>query len=78
MDAGPLTGAILVDFREAFDTIDHKILLDKLQLFGICDSEHLWMTDYLSHRTQSVFMGGVLSSRQKVVSGVPQGSILGL
>ena len=72
-----LTGATFVDFRKAFDTIDHNILLDKLQLFGICGSEHLWMSDYLTDRTQSVFMGGVLSSPQQVVSGVPQGSILG-
>ena len=40
MDAGQLTGAIFIEFRKAFDTIDHKILLDKLQLFGIYDSEH--------------------------------------
>ena len=40
MDNGLLTGAIFVDFRKAFDTFDHKILLDKLQLFGICGSEH--------------------------------------
>ena len=43
MDAGQLTGAIFVDFRKAFDTIDHKILLDKLQLFGIRDNEHRWI-----------------------------------
>ena len=77
MDAGLLTGAIFVDFRKAFDTIDHKILLDKLQLFGICGSEHLWMSDYLADRTQSVFVGGVLFCPQQVVSGVSQGSILG-
>ena len=61
MDAGQLTGAIFIDFRKAFDTIDHKILLDKLQLFGINDGEYRWMTDYLTDRTQSVFTGGVLS-----------------
>ena len=77
MDAGLLTGAIFVDFRKAFDTIDHKILFEKLQLFGICGSEHLWMSDHLTDRTQSVFVRGVLSSPQQVVSGVPQGSILG-
>ena len=77
MDAGQLTGAIFVDFRKAFDTIDYKILLDKLQLFGIRDNEHRWMSDYLNDRTQSVFVGGVLSQPQQVVSGVPQGSILG-
>ena len=77
MDAGQLTGAIFIDFRKAFDTIDHKILLDKLQMFGIYDSEHRWMTDYLTNRTQSVFVRGVLSCPQQVTSGVPQGSILG-
>ena len=77
MDAGQLTGAIFIDFGKAFDTIGHKVLLDKLQLFGIYDSEHRWMTDYLTDRTQSVFVGGVLSCPQQVVSGVPQGSILG-
>ena len=64
MDAGLLTSAIFVDFRarKAFDTIDYKILLDKLQSFGICGSEHLWMSDYLTDHTQSVFVGDVLSS----------------
>ena len=71
MDNGLLTGAIFVDFRKAFDTFDHKILLDKLQLFGICGSEHLWMSDYLTDHTQSAFVEGVLSSPQQVVSGVP-------
>lgn len=76
MDTGLLTGAF-VDFRKAFDTIDDKISLDKLQLFGICGSEHLWMSDYLTYRTKSVSVEGVLSSPQQVVSGVSQGPILG-
>ena len=46
-------------------------------MFGVYDSEHRWMTDYLSDRTQSVFIGGILSCLQQVTSGVPQGSILG-
>ena len=66
-----------MDFRKAFDSIDHKILLDKLQLFGIHDSEHRWMSDYLTDRTQLVFIGVVLSRPRQAVSGVPQGSILG-
>ena len=76
MDAGLLTGAIFVDFSNAFDTTDNKILIDKLQLFGTCGNEHLWLSDYPFDRTQSVFVGGVLSSPQQVLSGVPQGSIL--
>ena len=77
MDAGQLTGAIFIDFRKAFDTIDRKILLDKLQLFRIYDSEHRWMTDNLTDHTQSVFIGGVRSCPQQVISRAPQGSILG-
>ena len=74
--ASQLTGAIFVHFRNAFDNTDHKILVDELQLFGIYDSEHRWMTD-LTDRTQSVFVGGVLGCPQQVVSGVPQGFTLG-
>ena len=69
MNAGLLTGAF-VDFR------NYKILLDKLQLFGICGSEHLWMSDYLTGRTQALFVGGVLSSPQQVVAGASQGFVL--
>ena len=46
-------------------------------MFGICGSEHLCMSAYLTDRNQSVFVGGVLSSPQQVVSRVPQGSLLG-
>ena len=46
-------------------------------MLGICDKELQWMENYLSNRMQSVFTGGILSSPQPLVSGVPQGSILG-
>ena len=62
IDDGCITGAIFVDFRKAFDTIDHKMLLYKLAMFGICDNELQWMENYLSNRMQSVFTGGILSS----------------
>ena len=65
-----------VVFRKAFDSIDHKILLDKLQLFGICGSEHPWMSDCITDRTQPVFVGGVLSCPQQVVSRSILGPLL--
>ena len=77
IDDGCITGAIFVDFRKAFDTIDHKMLLYKLGMFGICGNELQWFENYLSNRMQSVFTGGVLSNPQPLISGVPQGSILG-
>ena len=76
MDAGLLTGAIFVDLSKGLDTIDNNILIDKLQLLGTCGNEHFWMSDYPFDRTQSVFVGGVLSSPQQVVSRVLQGSVL--
>ena len=77
MDKSLITGALFIDFRKAFDTIDHVKLLEKLGSFGICDEEYYWMKDYLSNRQQSVSLGDILSDPQPVLSGVPQGSLLG-
>ena len=68
-DRGNLTGAVYIDLSKAFDTISHSCLLDKLPLYGICDVELEWFTDYLFFRKQSVEYNGFLSD--------PQGSILG-
>ena len=54
MDQGQLTGAVFIDLRKAFDTVDHSVLLDKLSNLGIVDLEHGWFMDYLSNRTQVV------------------------
>ena len=70
-DRGKATGAIFIDLSKAFDTISHSVLLEKLSRYGIQDNELNWFTDYLFLRKQIVQFKGVLS-------GVPQGSILGL
>ena len=62
MDQGQLTGAVFIDLRKAFDTVDHAVLLDKLSNLGIVDKEHGWFTDFLSNRTQVVEFQGVTST----------------
>ena len=69
--------AIFCDLRKAFDTIDHSILLKKLQMLGILNKELLWFQDYLTCRKQFVQIDGVNSFIRNIKIGVPQGSILG-
>ena len=71
------TLGIFVDFSRAFDTIDHRILLDKLLKYGISGNLHLLLTDYLTDRKQFVYYGGIESSLLTICCGVPQGSVLG-
>ena len=74
---GKLTGCVMVDFRKAFDLVDHKILLNKLKCYK-CDVNCLsWFESYLSNRLQRVSLNNNLSARASVKCGVPQGSILG-
>ena len=65
------------DTKKCFDTIDHELLLLKLQKYGVDNSELLWFNDYLSDRSQAVVADGVLSSFTRINVGVPQGSVLG-
>ena len=71
---GKFVGCLMVDFRKAFDLVDHNLLLQKLRLYK-CDENGLsWLNSYLLNRTQ------IVSSNNKVSSirlGVPPGSILG-
>ena len=73
-----MTNAILfIDLKKAFDTIDHEILLSKLELYGFkCVSLNLFR-DYLSDRTQVTVINNVNSETSFISCGVPQGSILG-
>lgn len=77
IDNNKINTAILIDFRKAFDLVDHKILLQKLECYRINGTNLSWFKSYLQDRFQKVSIGGVLSSPAKVESGVPQGSILG-
>ena len=69
--------SIFMDLSKAFDTLDHKILIDKLKYYGITGTPLCWFMGYLSNRTQYVEINNVISSRSTISTGVPQGSILG-
>ena len=68
---------IFLDFSKAFDTVDHKILLRKLEHYGIRGLAKAWFCSYLSNRSQFVLLGNATSDEKLVTHGVPQGSVLG-
>ena len=77
MNEGMVNAICFFDRRKCFDSIDHKLLILKLEKYGILDREMLWLTDYLYDRTQSVFVNGSSSSFNDINVGVPQGSVWG-
>ena len=69
---------VLLDLSAAFDTVDHCILLERIQhRFGITGKALFWLKSYLSNRTQFTKVSDELSSSRKLLCGVPQGSVLG-
>ena len=70
--------ATFIDFAKAFDTVNHKILLKKLEFIGIRGIQLKWFDSDLSNRQQSVKIGQDISDFKTVKCGVPQGSVLGL
>lgn len=72
-----LLSAIFFDLSRAFDTVNHSLLLKKLESVGVRGVPLKWSHSYLSDRTQEVFIKNTKSSSKKVSMGVPQGSILG-
>ena len=68
---------VYLDFAKAFDKVDHEILLQKLHIFGVRGKLHDWIKDFLLNRSQLVTVSGVHSVLALVLSGVPQGSVLG-
>ena len=77
IDQKKITAVVYLDMSKAFDTINHAILLKKLKDIGLSSSALQWFESYLSQRNQAVRINSVLSDRLPVVSGVPQGSVLG-
>ena len=68
---------VFIDLSKAFDTLDHSILLSKLNHYGIRGVPLQWLADYLSNRYQYTTVMSCDSNRQNIRHGVPQGSILG-
>ena len=78
MEKKQVSSLILLDLSAAFDTVDHHILLSRLSLnFGVTSSALSLLTSYLSDRSQSVHIGANSSPSSKLLTGVPQGSVLG-
>ena len=71
------TIAIFLDLKKAFDTVDFEILLKKLNHYGFRDNTNLWFRNYLTNKTQYLSVRDFESSCKEILSGVPQGSVLG-
>ena len=77
LDEGLIVGVLLIDFRKAFDMINHKILEKKLQGCGIAGQMFDILCDHLKDRAQYAELNGVKSKTRVTVYGVPQGSLRG-
>ena len=78
VDRGFINAVVFLDLKKAFDTVDHTILLSKLQAYGIQGSTNQWFCSYVKNRAQTCLVNGNKSSKMFFRSGVPQGTILGL
>ena len=77
IDGSDITLLIFLDFSKAFDTVNHKILIEKLKILGFQNDTCEWIKSYLSNRYQRVVVGDQMSEWIHIENGVPHGSILG-
>jgi hypothetical protein len=78
IDRGDFGALVLLDLSAAFDTVDHEILLKRLETtYGFSDAALLWFQSYLTDRFQHVRCGADWSTSTRLTCGVPQGSVLG-
>lgn len=77
LDESRLAGGLFIDLTKAFDTVNHKILLKKMECAGIRGTPLNWFTSYLDKRKQYVNINNTNSSSCTILHGVPQGSVLG-
>ena len=77
IDKGKYGCGVFIDLKKAFDTVNHKILLTKLEHYGVRGSLLQWFQPYLTDRKQFVYFNGESSELKNIICGVPQGSVLG-
>ena len=77
MDKGLINGVVFVDHKKAFDTVDHEILIKKLEFYRIKNNALRWFISYLSNRKQKCKVGMSMSNSENITAGVPLGSNLG-
>ena len=77
LDQDKFASGIFVDLQKAFDTVNHEILLDKLNYYGFRGIINQWFRSYLQGRKQRVCVNGFVSKVKTIQHGVPQGCVLG-
>ena len=77
IDNGKLNSVVFLDIRKTFETVNHDILLQKLECYGIKGNELIFFQSYFENQIQTCDVNGHMSSFRSISYGVPQGSILG-
>ena len=77
MDKRLFSCGVFIDLKKAFDTVDHKILLHKLDHYGFRNFINKWFSSYLQGRIQTTQIHSYISAKKDTTCGVPQGPVLG-
>ena len=77
LDGGKIVDMAILGFTKAFDKVPHKRLIQKLCFYGLSGQIASWIQDFLTGRSQRVVVDGKFSNQAPVLSGVPQGTVLG-
>ena len=78
MDCGQYNLVVFLDIKKAFDTVNHDILLKKLEMYGLGDSALALLRNYLTDRTQKCKLQGMLSEQRTITCGSPKEAFLAL
>ena len=70
MDKGLINGVVFLDLKKAFDTVDHDLLIKKLEFYGIKNTALRWFISYLSNRKQVCKVGMSMTNSENITAGV--------